>query len=971
MQKTVQKNLKLRFIAIVAVLIIAVVGALMVIRPTFAAVKTWTGAGGNNLFSTPGNWSGGTIPVNGDSLLFDTDDLPVFGVATYVSLQNDLTGLQLTGMTFSGTGSLGDYSIEGNPLTIEGLVENDSADSAAGGMRPQIAANLSLSNDLTLDAIAVSPDSTITTNGHDIIIGNASSGYNGRTSIGAAINGSGAIIGSNNFDYGGTGTTAGNFTGSISLATGITVVLDARRLTTPSSLTGDDNLIYLSGQYGGQVISTPVTLSGELRTSNGGFCWAGACGDGGTDPHDSFTFTNNFWLNGDLVYVGNHVDTTVTGSYITFGHALTTDGASIGTITVPAEDTAPGAPTGVTTTPSDGTVGLNWTAPASNGGQAISDYIVEYKLSASGTWDTFADGTSTATSASVTGLTDGSSYDFRVSAVNIVGTGAASTPVSAVPGELPDAPTGVSATAGNGSASVSFTPPADDGGATITGYTVTSSPGGLTATGAGSPIVVSGLTNGTSYTFTVIATTAVGDSPASSPSSAVTPATVPGAPTGVAATPGNGSASVSFTAPASNGGSAITNYTVTSSPGGFTGTGASSPIIVSGLTNGTPYTFTVVATNSVGDGTASAASSAVTPATVPGAPTGLTATAGDSTVDLSWTAPASNGGSAINDYIVQYKLSSSGTWLAFADGAGTGTTTTVTGLTNGSAYDFRVIAVNSIGQSTASTTDSETPVPDPVAPGLPRTLSSTPGDTEVDLTWLAPLSDGGSAITDYVVEYKLSASGTWLTFTDGVSAITGATVTSLTNGQSYDFRVAAVNAEGQGSFVTITGVVPAAAASTPDAPTGLGAVTDAETGDVTLGWTVPASNGGSAITGYIIEVQLSGSSTWTVIDTTPGSSTSYVITAGLVNGQTYDIRVSAVNAEGTGAGVLLTSFLYSYVDAGNPGSGGGSTDPDDSAGAPNTGVFQMFVSNAGVIALGIASFIVLMWLSARRKIAKR
>jgi hypothetical protein len=97
-----------------------------------------------------------------------------------------------------------------------------------------------------------------------------------------------------------------------------------------------------------------------------------------------------------------------------------------------------------------------------------------------------------------------------------------------------------------------------------------------------------------------------------------TPATVPGAPTSVVATGGNGQASVAFTPPSSNGGAAITSYTVTASPGGAQATGTSSPIVVPGLTNGVSYTFTVRATNSVGQGTASAASNSVTPAAVTG-----------------------------------------------------------------------------------------------------------------------------------------------------------------------------------------------------------------------------------------------------------------------------------------------------------------------------------------------------------------
>src|SRR5208337_473046 len=197
---------------------------------------------------------------------------------------------------------------------------------------------------------------------------------------------------------------------------------------------------------------------------------------------------------------------------------------------------------------------------------------------------------------------------------------------------------------------------ASNGGSAITGFTVTSNPGGITGQGAASPISVTGLTNGTAYTFTVTAANAVGTGPASSPSNQVTPsasATVPDAPTIGTATAGNAQATVSFTPPASNGGSAITGYTVTSNPGGITGQGAASPITVTGLTNGTAYTFTVTATNAFGTGSPSGSSNQVTPAaTVPGAPTIGTATAGNAQATVSFTPPASNGGSAITGYTV-------------------------------------------------------------------------------------------------------------------------------------------------------------------------------------------------------------------------------------------------------------------------------------------------------------------------------
>ena len=197
----------------------------------------------------------------------------------------------------------------------------------------------------------------------------------------------------------------------------------------------------------------------------------------------------------------------------------------------------------------------------------------------------------------------------------------------------PDAPTGVTAiTAGDGQATVNFAAPDADGGAAITSYTVTAADsttpanGGETATGSGSPVTVSGLTNGDTYTFTVTATNSDGAGPSSAPSNAVVPATVPGAPTIAAATAGDAQANVNFAAPGTDGGAAITSYTVTAADsttpanGGETATGSGSPVTVSGLTNGDTYTFTVTATNDKGTGPASAVSTPVVPQSAPVTP---------------------------------------------------------------------------------------------------------------------------------------------------------------------------------------------------------------------------------------------------------------------------------------------------------------------------------------------------------------
>jgi hypothetical protein len=276
----------------------------------------------------------------------------------------------------------------------------------------------------------------------------------------------------------------------------------------------------------------------------------------------------------------------------------------------------------------------------------------------------------------------------------------------------------VTATAGLAEASVSFTAASVNGGSPITSYTVTAidsttpGNGGETASGSGTTVVVTGLTPGDSYTFTVTASNDALTSSASSASNAVTPYTEPGAPTAVTATAGLAKASVAFTAPASDGFSAITSYTVTAidsttpGNGGQTVSGAGSPLVVTGLTPGDSYTFTVTATNQPGStSVASSASNAVTPYTVPGAPTAVTATAGKASAKLTWKAPTSNGGSPITHYIIK---PSSGASVTVGDV----TSYTVTKLTNGTAYTFTVSAENAGGVPGAASAKSKSVTPD-------------------------------------------------------------------------------------------------------------------------------------------------------------------------------------------------------------------------------------------------------------------
>ena len=311
-----------------------------------------------------------------------------------------------------------------------------------------------------------------------------------------------------------------------------------------------------------------------------------------------------------------------------------------------------------------------------------------------------------------------------------------------------------------------------------------------------------------------------------------------------------------------------------------------------------PYTIT--ATYSAPPSTTMFASSSGTTTqsvvpTVPGAPTGLTAGAGNGQVALAWTAPVNNGGAPITSYTVLYGTSSNGPFTTINTGS-SATSYTVTGLTNGTTYFFEVEAVNVAGTGPASNEVSATPFV-PTAPGSPTNLSAARGNSQVALTWTAPTSNGGSPITSYTVLYSSNPSGPYTQIVTGNTA-TGYTVTSLNNGTVYYFEVEATNSIGTGSQSNQVSATPA---TVPGAPTCSSTVTIGGSGGnktATLSWTAPANNG-SPITDYLIlysqNANMSGASTFD----TQSTATSGTVT-GLANNKPYYFEVVAVNAVGQG-----------------------------------------------------------------------
>ncbi len=322
------------------------------------------------------------------------------------------------------------------------------------------------------------------------------------------------------------------------------------------------------------------------------------------------------------------------------------------------------------------------------------------------------------------------------------------------PAEAPGAVSGVSATAGVGSATVNWTGPATGAPATsykITPYIGSTAQTPVIAEGNVSTKVITGLTGGTSYTFTVTAQNEAGIGPESSKSNSVTPSnpTVPGAPTAVNATSGPASATVNWTAPTNNGGGAITGYKVTPYKAGVAQTAvnaeaSATSLTVTGLTVGTSYTFTVAATNVAGTGTASSQSNAVVPTStsVPGTPTAVTAQGKSSGAQVNWTAPTTSGGSPITGYRITPYIGS------VAQTATTTTTTatsvTLSGLTNGTAYTFKVAAINALGTGGESTPSN----------------SVTPYDTIFDLATPATVDSGDGGSVELGVKFTSEIAGT-------------------------------------------------------------------------------------------------------------------------------------------------------------------------------------------------------------------
>ncbi|MCE9784084.1 Ig-like domain-containing protein [Shewanella algae] len=679
---------------------------------------------------------------------------------------------------------------------------------------------------------------------------------------------------------------AGNETGLIGYwklnETSGTVVNDSQ--TNGSILQGSSSGVTLgvTGAFTGNQSPTDISLSNNSVSQSGGSnAVVGTLTTTDADVGDSFSYaliagsgdTNNgsFNLSGDSLRA-NNASTLVGGSYSI--RVQTTDSGNATfekafSITV-VDDLAPEV-TGITIdgSPADTATSISYTVSFNELANNIStdDFNLTNTGSAAGNIASVSASSGTSVTVTINNISGNGSLRLDLkAATNISDAQANSGPAAYTSGDVhtvavptvPGAPIIGTASALDGQAVVNFSAPASDGGSAITSYQVTSSPGGITASGANSPIGVAGLTNGTSYTFTVQAINAVGTSSPSAPSNSVVPkanqtisfnnpgaqdygttptlaatassgltpvfsstttgvctitasgtltfvttgncsidadqagdssynaaptvtqsftvnAVVPGAPTSVSAVAADASATVSFSAPASTGGAAISSYTVTSSPGGLTASGAGSPLTVSGLSNGTDYSFTVSASNTAGTGPTSSPSNTVTP---------------KASQSISFNNP---GAQSFGTTPTLAATASSGLAPVFSS-----TTTGVCTITSTGTLAFVTTGNCSIDADQAgdSSYNAAPTVPqsftvNAVVPGAPTSVSAIASDASATVSFSAPASTGGAAISSYTVTSSpggLTASG----------AGSPLTVSGLSNGTDYSFTVSASNTAGTG-----------------------------------------------------------------------------------------------------------------------------------------------------------------------------
>jgi fibronectin type 3 domain-containing protein len=545
------------------------------------------------------------------------------------------------------------------------------------------------------------------------------------------------------------------------------------------------------------------------------------------------------------------------------------------------EPPAPAPPTGLMATAGNASVTLNWGVVS-----GATSYNIYRGTTAGGESTTPIATDVTSLNYNDTGLTNNTTYYYKVAAVNGGGTGGLSNEASATPElTVPIAPTGLTATAGNASVTLNWSVVS---GATSYNIYRGTTAGGESTTPIATDVPVpsyddTGLFNNTKYYYKVAAVNSGGTGSLSNEASATPEPPVPVAPTGLTATAGNATVTLNWGVV-----SGATSYSVYrgTAAGGESPTAIATGVtaatyIDTAVTNNTTYYYKVAAVNNSGTGPLSNEASATPEPPVPSAPIGLTATAGNATVTLNWGVVS--GATSYNIYRGTTAGGESTTPIATGI---TAATYNDTGLTNGTTYYYKVAGVN--GGGTSGLSNEASAKPEPTLPIAPTGLTATAGNASVTLNWSVV-----SGATSYNI-YRGTASGgeSPTAIATGVTAATYID-TAVTNNTTYYYKVAAVNSGGTSGMSNEASATPKAPVSQlpPTAPTGLQAT--AGNASVMLNWTT--TSGASSYNIYRGTTAGGESAIPIATDVTTNSFSD----VGLTNGTTYYYKVAAVNSNGT------------------------------------------------------------------------
>jgi alpha-tubulin suppressor-like RCC1 family protein len=455
----------------------------------------------------------------------------------------------------------------------------------------------------------------------------------------------------------------------------------------------------------------------------------------------------------------------------------------------------PDAPINLTSAlvPTGRALSLSFVEPPNNG-EEITTY--EYQLDG-GSWVAREDGKSVESPLLIENLENGVAYSIRLRAVNNFGRGAASSSVIDVPKGPPGAPTILGVTNSDRQVSLNFGMPSDVGGSEIQNVEVSLDGGAWSPrdpSSVTSPLVIRNLQNGVSRSIRIRLINEFGPGPSSEPISAI-PSTSPAAPsiqTIVAPTTG-AQLSVRFLLPADDGGQAINDidYRINNGPWSrrSDGGGSSSPLIITGLVNGTNYSISIRARNNNGAGPSSNVLSG-TPRTTPSSPSISKVTHGDRLLRIFFESPSSDGGSSILNY--EYSVNNLA-WVR-RDPTSTVSPIAIDGLPNGQSADVRVRAVNEVGAGSPSASVSGTPSRTPSAPSIEAITAPSSGG-KLSIRFLGPQDAGGAAIETY--QYRLDG-GPWVARTDGRTVASPLDIAGLADRTPYSVELRAVNVNGGG-----------------------------------------------------------------------------------------------------------------------------------------------------------------------------